>query len=72
MMPSEVMIHDIIEIGSGSSSEEVFPHVEEVEELIHIDAETLMHCFRESYVQVQSSLQRPRVLIAGTAGAGKR
>ena len=57
---------------SSSSSEEIFPHAEEVEELIHTDAEALMQHFRASYDQIRTGLKRPRVLIAGTAGAGKR
>lgn len=56
---------------SPSHSEEVhFDH--EVEEFIHNDADRLMHEFKSAFENLRKGLSRPKVLIAGVAGAGKR
>mmetsp|Transcript_130556 Transcript_130556/g.194443 ORF Transcript_130556/g.194443 Transcript_130556/m.194443 type:complete len:420 (+) Transcript_130556:228-1487(+) len=68
-MPSSLMRDDIGCINSPSSSEELLDV--EVEGYIHTDAERLMTYFKDAYDKVRNGLKRPRVLIAGVAGAGK-
>lgn len=46
--------------------------VEIVEEFIHEDAEKLRGSFKMAFDKMHTELKKPHVLIAGTAGAGKR
>ena len=57
---------------SHNKEEHPIAHVDMVEEFIHDDAEKLRENFKQAYEKVVGGISRPRVLIAGVSGAGKR
>ena len=70
-MPAQAAQWTEIDVPPDSTSGCVLSDPDSIENLMHNDAEDLREHFKAAFDQVQSTHKRPRVLIAGSAGAGK-